>query len=602
MSRRSIAVAVLLAVSQLLAAGRAAAQTNLNDAARLTWRVETRAKGIAALRTMASEDPNNVNVRFELGRVLTWDAKTRPEGIELIRDVLEEQPARPDVQEALGEVLAWDQGTRTEAVRRLRDVVQRDPARVSARLKLADVLSWDAGTRDEARALYAAVLREDGASVEAAVGLARVLSWSGRIPESRAWYELALVRNPDAQGARIGIAELEGWNGRARASLKTLSLQSGQPIDTPDALRLRAQAYSQIGRPARALDQYERLLALDPGNTAALDASRTIRRQLRPSLEIGTELSTESGDPSSTKVETASVPFRFAFHPQGHDTEIAVTWAHASYRNSRGSIPDRLAGFGLDTPIGNRVRLSGDVTHHSVSGGERTVTGRGQIQVALHDAFDIRVGVAREQLSSSRLSLAGEWFEGTFYGPSLVNQVTAAAGARAQGWDVWTSVTAGEIRGINVANNARRELYAGGGKTFRAGAATLRPGYSLAWMAYDLDLGVFPGEFSGDGITAPGIGGYFSPSRFLNHMGRMDVTLPIGDSVVVVGGAGYGRQQVEDAWSRGTALSWVESSDAVLGFRARLGARMSIGTQATYQNVAAAFDRTAVRVTLGYGF
>ena len=602
MSRRSIAGAALIAVGQLLTVDSAAAQATLDDAAQLTWRAETRAKGIAALRTMASEDPDNVNVRFELGRVLTWDVNTRPEGIELIRDVLERQPARPDVAEALGEVLAWDVGTRGEAVRRLRDVVLREPARVSARLKLAEVLSWDAGTRDESRALYASVLRDDEKSVEAAVGLARVLSWTGRIPESRAWYELALARNPDAQGARIGIAELEGWNGRARTSLKTLTTPSGQPIDTPDALRLRAQAYSQIGRPARALDQYERLLALDPGNAIAQNASRTLRQRLRPSLEIGTELSTESGDPSSTKVETASVPFRFAFHPQGRDTEIAVTWAHASYRNSRGSVPDRLAGFGLDTPVGNRVRLSGDVTLHSVSGAERTFTGRAQVQIALHDAFDIRVGVAREQLSSSRLSLAGEWVDGTFYGASLVNQVTAAAGARAKGWDVWSSVTAGEIRGTNVINNARRELFAGGGRSVRAGGVTLLPGYSLAWMAYDLDLGAFPSEFSGDGLTAPGVGGYFSPSHFLNHMARMDVTLPIGESVVVVAGAGYGRQRVEDAWSRGTAVPWVDSSEAVLGFRARLGARMSIGTQATYQNVAAAFDRTALRVTLGYGF
>ncbi len=601
MSPRSTAVAALIAVSQLLTAHRASGQTNLDEAARLTWRLETRATGIASLRTIVVADPDNASARFELGRVLTWDAKTRPEGIELIRDVLEQQP-RPDVEEALAEVLAWDPATRGEAVRRLRSVVEREPARVSARLKLADVLSWDADTRDESRTLYVAVLRDDEASIAAAVGLARVLSWSGRVPESRAWYELALVRNPEAQEARIGIAELEGWNGRARASLKTLLLPSGQAIDTPDALRLRAQAYSQLGRPARALDQYQRLLALDPGNTMALNASRTLRQQVRPSLEIGTELSTESGDPSSTRVETASVPFRFSFHPHGRDTEIAVTWAHASYRNSRGSIPDRLIGAGVDAPIGNRARVSADATSHSISGAEGTFTGRGQIQLALHDAFDVRVGVAREQLSSSRLSLAGEWVEGTFYGPSFVTQATLALGARTRGWDVWASGTAGAIRGTGISNNARKELFAGGGRTFHPGGVTLRPGYSLAWMSYDLDLGAFPGEFSGDGITAPGIGGYFSPSRFLNHMARMDVTLPLGESVVLAGGAGYGRQRVEDAWSQGAAVPWVESSDAVLGLRARLGGRMSIGAQATYQNVAAAFDRTAVRITLGYGF
>jgi hypothetical protein len=42
--------------------------------------------------------------------------------------------------------------------------------------------------------------------------------------------------------------------------------------------------------------------------------------------------------------------------------------------------------------------------------------------------------------------------------------------------------------------------------------------------------------------------------------------------------------------------------DAVFGLRPRLGGRLTIGAQATYRNVAAAFDRTAVRATPGYGF
>src|SRR5687768_18015183 len=102
MSPRSTAVVALIAVSQLVTAHRASGQTNLDEAARLTWRLETRATGIASLRTIVAADPDNASARFELGRVLTWDAKTRPEGIELIRDVLEQQP-RPDVEEALAE-------------------------------------------------------------------------------------------------------------------------------------------------------------------------------------------------------------------------------------------------------------------------------------------------------------------------------------------------------------------------------------------------------------------------------------------------------------------------------------------------------------------
>jgi tetratricopeptide (TPR) repeat protein len=610
MSRLSTLIVVLVVVGHLSLAENAGAQSvptatparlSLEDATRLTWRLDTRSSGITALRAIVAAAPDDMQARFELGRVLTWDPRTRVEGVTLLNGVLERQPARADVQEALAEVLSWRPATRAEATRLLRQIVEREPARTSARLKLAEVLSWDSTTRDESRTLYQAVLRDDRESVEAAVGLARLLSWGGRIAESRAWYELALARNPDAPAARVGIAELQGWNGRARASLNTLSARSGEPLDTPDALRVRAQAYSQIGRPARALDQYERLLTIDPGNTTALTASRTLRQGLRPSLEIGADLSTESGDPSSTKVETAAIPFRFAFHPQGRDTEIAVAWAQAAYRNSQGSKRDRLLGASVDAPLGNRVRLNGDVMSHSLAGAERTFTGKGQLQVAFHDGFDVRVGVGREQLLSSRLSLAGESVGGTFYGASFVNQAIVAIGARAHSWDGWAHATVGQIRGTNIADNARKELFAGAGKSFRPGGVTLRPGYSLGWMSYDLDLSGFPGAAAGDGVTGPGIGGYFSPARFLNHMARLDVTIPAGESVVIAGGAGIGRQRVEDAWARGTA-PWSAASDAMVGIRAQLNERMSIGLQGTYQNVASAFDRTSVRFSVIYGF
>ena len=600
MRRRALTVIVLI-VGQLISAGSTLAQRlSLEEATRLTWRLETRADGVAALRSLVAASPEDTNARFELGRVLTWDARSRAEGITMLLNVLERQPGRADVEEALAEVLSWNQPTRPEAVRRLRSVIQREPSRLSARMKLAAVLSWDPSTRDEARALYVGVLREDKDSTEAAVGLARVLSWSGRTAEARAWYELTLARNPDAQAARIGIAELDGWNGRARASLKTLSAGSPDAIDTPDALRLRAEAYSQIGRPSRALAQYEKLLTIDPANAVALSASRSLRQGLRPSLEIGGEVSTESGD-AANKVETTSVPFRFAFHPGRADTEISVTLAQAQYRNTLGSRPDRMVGVGADTPVGNRVRLSGELMTHAIDGMDRTVTGRAQLQLALHDGFEVRVGAAREQLLSSRLSLAGEQVGDTFFGPSFVTQGMLAVAARAHSWDAWAHATAGQIRGTNIADNARQELFAGAGRSFRAGAVTVRPGYSLGWMAYDRDLGGFPGDVTGDGITMPGIGGYFSPSAFVNHMGRLDITVPIRDAVVIAGGVGVGRQRVEDAWSRGTA-AWTDSSDAALGIRIHAHDRISFGVQGTYQDVASAFNRTTVRATLAVGF
>jgi len=580
-----------------------AERLSLDDATRLTWRTETRAAGIAALRLLASEAPAEAGVRFELARVLTWDVRTRPEGIALLREVTQQAPERIEATETLAEVLAWDLGTRDEGIRRLRRLVEREPMRTSARLKLAEVLSWRAETRDESRALYLGVLREDERSADAAIGLARVLSWSGRLAESREWYQLVLTRNPSDPSARVGIAELEGISGRARASLKTLSATPEGILETPDALRLRAQAYSQIGRPARALDQYARLLALDPSNGTAVQAARLLRRGLRPTIELATEGSRESGDFATNRVETASVPVRFSFHPGGGDAEVSLTGALASYRNLGGSSRDRYAGAGVDAPIGNRVRVSGDLVTHEFDRAKRTLTGRSQFQLAVHDRFDVRFGAAREQLSSSRLSLGGEQASGTFYGPSFVNQVTAAVAVRpGRGWDAWAQATQGQIRGVNISDNGRQELFAGVGKSFYPGGMTLRPGYALSWMSYDLDLGGFPStDAHGDGVTAPGVGGYFSPRRFLNQVARLDATLPLASSFQIVGGAGVGRQQVEQSNSRDFSHR-TGSSDAYLGLRVRAGDRTSIGAQVTYQDVASAFNRTVLRVTLTYGF
>lgn len=564
MSHRTTA----LVLSGLLAVASAVSAQTLEDASRLTWRIDTRPQGIAALQAILSAAPDDTNARFELGRVLTWNLETRAEGIAHLRRVLDQAPQRHDAAETLAVVLSWNPQTRSEAIRRLRALLESEPARTSARVRLADVLSWNPATRDESRGLYEQALRDDPRSEDAAVGLSRLLS----------------------------------WRGRARASLKMLSSPRANAFATADAYRVRAQAYSDIGRPARALEQYERLLAVDPTDAPAARESRLVRRGLRPSLEMATEASTESGDPASTKVESSSIPLRLAFHPTGGDLELSVTGAQVRYRNGTGSSRDRMAGAGVSTPIGNHVRVSGDFSSHDFDRAGQTFTGRGQFQVAVHDGYEVRLGASREQLFSSRLSLAGEQSGETFYGPSFVNQVVVGGSANpGGGWDAWAQATVGWIRGENVADNARHEAFAGVGRTFHAGAATLRPGYAVTWMSYDLDLGGFPSLDPGDGVTAPGLGGYFSPFRFLNQMARVDAIVPINGTFSVFGSVGVGRQQLEDSVSHDFSHR-TGSSEGNLGVRVRAGERVSIRTQAVYQNVAAAFNHVVGQVSVTYGF
>jgi tetratricopeptide (TPR) repeat protein len=568
-----------------------APRSSFEEARQLTWRSETRQAGIAKLRELAVTAPSDSETQFELGRVLTWDPRTRGEGITILRRVLEVRPHDIATTEALAEVLAWDAGTRTEAVSLLRLVLDEQPNRVSARLKLAEVLSWNPDTREEARSSYLKVLAEQPESIEASVGLARTLSWSGRMTESRRWYHAVLSRDPSVEAARVGSAELDQWDGRPLASLRTLS-RSGAPLDTPDAVRVRADAYSRLGRNARALAEYDRVLALDPQNNTALMASRRIRDGLRPTFEIGTEASTASGT-AFTELDGLSIPFRVGFHPHG-DMEVSLTGARETYRNGFGTTRRNAVGAGLEGPLGNRVRISTGATVHDIDNVRPQVVGRAKLQLALNDRLSVRLGGAREHVAASRMCVAGELINDTTYGPCFVTQGIAGVSLQRHGWDGWAQGTAGVIRGRHLARNDRQELFAGAGKSVRIGSGSLRIGYGLTAISYRNSAEQFPAS-TGQADAAV-TSGYFSPRLFTNHMGRADLTLPMGSALVVDTGFGIGRQRVKE--DRYYTAPPVRSSDAHVGIKIPGSGRVSIYAQLSRDNVADAYNRTVARVQL----
>jgi hypothetical protein len=376
-----------------------------------------------------------------------------------------------------------------------------------------------------------------------------------------------------------------------------LAQRGATGVDTPAAFRVRAEAYSRIGRPAQALAEYERLLAVDPTNTTALEASRTLRNGLRPTVEIGTERSTASGT-ALTELEGVSLPFRIAFHPQGGDVELSMIGARETYRNGNGATRRSLVGAGLETPFGNRLRMTLGATMHDTDGGRPQVMGRTEFQIALTDRFSVRVGGARDQITSSRICVAGETINGSTFGPCFVTQALVGLSAQRHGWDAWAQGTLGSIGGHHLANNQREELFAGAGKSFHMGGSMLRTAYGLTAISFHHAADRFPVSF--DQPDAPVTTAYFSPRLFTNHMARLDLTLPV-HAVVFDAGFGIGRQRVKED-VRYSAAPPARSSDAHVGIRVPSGGRMSIRGDVSRDNVADAFNRVAARVQLVSAF
>jgi tetratricopeptide (TPR) repeat protein len=545
----------------------------------------------------AAEGSSGVTTALEDARRLTWEAESRPEGIAALRRLASEHPERLDVAEALAEVLTWSRETRPEAVDLLREILDSDPERVSSRLILAEVLSWQKETRAESYEIYGRLLEEDDRSVDARIGLARLHSWRGELGEARTLYREALLDDPENVDARLGLAEVQRWAGEPQASLETLAALPPDERDTPVARRQRGKTLTDLHRPALALAEYEAVLADDPGDDETRQAAEKLRRRLRPSLEVGLTGSTESGDPATSRLEYLVLPVTWTAHT-GSDLEYRVRADAGTFDNSLGSTRRLSAGGGASTPLGKRFHLDADLDLRWFDIAGTEITGRVELRYAPLDRLNFRFGADRDLVYDSRLSAAGEEVGGVLYGPVLQNELfLGVSGRPGRAWDLWLRASAGSYQGTNVEDNDRQAVFAGFGRAIRRGSLWLRPGYLFAWMSYDRNLfGFPPADLSGDGITSPGVGGYFSPYRFMNNMVRLDSSWAAGHSVDMSAGGAIGRQRAQEFRDGNTDSR--TSSEAYIRASWQMGPVYTLRGEITYLNVAAAFRRTRVGVYL----
>jgi tetratricopeptide (TPR) repeat protein len=550
-----------------------------------------------AAASQAAEASSGVTASLEEARRLTWERESRPAGIAALRRLASENPERMDVAEALAEVLTWSRETRPEAIDLLREILDRDPGRLSTSLILAEVLSWRKETRAESYGIYSELLEEDAGLVDARVGLARLHSWRGDLSEAEALYREALHDAPGNVEARLGLAEVQRWSGKPQASLETLAGLPPDERETPDARRQRAGTLTDLHRPALALAEYEAVLTADPGDDETRQAAEKLRRRLRPRLEVGLTGSTESGEPATSRLEYLVLPATWNAHT-GHDLEYRIRADAGTFHNSPGSTRRLSAGGGVSTPLGDRFHLDADLDLRwfDLSGTE--VTGRVELRYAPLDRLKLRFGADRDLVYDSRLSAAGEEIGGVLYGPVLQNELyLGISGRPGRAWDLWLRAAAGPSQGTNVVDNDRQTVFAGFGRSIRRGSLWLKPGFLFAWMSYDKNLSGFPpADLGGDGITSPGVGGYFSPYRFMNNMVRLDSSWPVGRWVEMSAGGAVGRQQAREFRDGNTDSR--TSSEAYIRTTWEMGPVYTLRGEITYLNVAAAFRRTRVGIYL----
>ncbi|MCK4304394.1 MAG: tetratricopeptide repeat protein [Candidatus Eisenbacteria sp.] len=216
-------------------------------------------ESLKAYRLLLQQQPTNVGLHFEIGRVLIWQAHETAsrylyqEAITEFRDLLNHRPNHVTAMKLLAQAylgiseprharehlkvaLSWDP-LDAEAACLLADAVCMTEGREQAvevlwghlenssdatmvRWKLAEMLTRD-GRLDEAAAQHKAILETDRAHLGSLLSLGNIMLWKGKLPEAEAYFRSAARSAPKSADPLLGLAQVDvckgHWKDAARS-------------------------------------------------------------------------------------------------------------------------------------------------------------------------------------------------------------------------------------------------------------------------------------------------------------------------------------------------------------------------------------------------
>jgi len=150
-------------------------------------------------------------------------------------------------------------------------MAQRPQASAEFLLHAAQNFEWDKNY-SKAAEYYRLYLQKNPNSSAALLAMARILMQAENYLEAPRYYRLYLQKNPQDIEARTILANMLMWSGHySEAAPEFERVKTAKPKDLRIRLSL-AQCYQQMEMKEKALDAYQEVLTLDPGNPAALKA------------------------------------------------------------------------------------------------------------------------------------------------------------------------------------------------------------------------------------------------------------------------------------------------------------------------------------------
>src|SRR5262249_24818115 len=125
---------------------------------------------------------------------------------------------------------------------------------------------------------------------------ARALSECECLDEALRVYWRLVAEDPSDMDARLGYARTLHWAGRHREAARLYRQREAEGVDEADVYSGLAYAEYWAGRPDRARPALDRLLDREAANREGLALRSSLRRDWRPSVAMGYELSKDSDD------------------------------------------------------------------------------------------------------------------------------------------------------------------------------------------------------------------------------------------------------------------------------------------------------------------
>lgn len=311
---------------------------------------EDHSRALALYEQALQLDPNALHPLRRLALLQSWKGDLAA-SITTYRKALVLQPGDFELSLGLARVLTWNHDLQ-ESTRILRDLRRSAPGDARVLLGLGQALSWR-GRYAEAEAVYRDMEDHKIEPLQAHLGRARILGWQGRLDDALGFYRDVIRADPGNLEARLGLARVHHWQGLERAAL--------------------AQADN---------------IALDhPENAEARELRESIRRALRPRVDLDAY---RSNDSDSNRVDGETAAWTFTAEPQtsirigysAYQAEFRCESLHFCEQDDLALAQDA-GGVPVDSVVETKAqllmagltsRLVGPLTFHARAGAVREET------------------------------------------------------------------------------------------------------------------------------------------------------------------------------------------------------------------------------------